>query len=638
MPVTATTSNLLSELSIGTAHALQQQLLGEILIPGLGYGNSTDALIPRELQADPRYGKLVSQAQLNPGAGGQSELLSLLTAWQSKTIKQQLPDISMAFDRQKLGTVFNQAETSQILLQAQRQHQLLICVAPPKVSPNCPASLQSDIAIELPEEMQSFFCQHYALQQHISPILFYGDFCHRPLADADLYQLQTILSLVPSVVLYSTISDRKVYIHLAFWHLQQNRVFRWDCASWDWEANFAALLAEGQTEIQAIRQIRQTIVTLHQFLATCQIDLYYLLLDPSYTPKLRLLESLFVNAGLTSEGIAPYLEIFQQIHTTKPQESIPVEPEVITPIVALPTAENIIRPPKNWKCAATLTGHGESIYSLAFSPDGMMLASGSNDQSIKLWDLRTGDVVHNLSGHLWVRSVALSGDGSLLVTAGGDHLVKIWDTRSGAELRTIEAHDGDISAVLFVPHSQMLVTASWDYTVKLWNMRTGNKIRTLVGHRSLVNCIAVTPNGQILATGSHDSKIKLWNVETGREIITISGHKSSVNALAFSPDGQSLASCSDDRTIRIWNIKTGQEITMFAGYLSAVNSVAFSPDGELLASGSDDKSIQLCNLKTGQSMNLFGHEDSVYFVTFSPDGKTIASGSSDATIKLWCCD
>jgi WD40 repeat protein len=637
MPVTATSSHLLSELLIGTAPALQQQLLGELVIPGLGYGNSSDVLIPKELQADPRYTKLLHQGRLNSGANGQSELLSLLTGWQAKTIKTQLQELSTVFDRQKLGAIFHPAETHQILLQAQRQHQLFVCIAPPKVSPNCHVSLQSDLKMDLPEELHSFFCQHYALQQHISPIQFYGDFCQRPLGDADLYHLHTILGHVPTVVLYSTISDRKVYIHLAFWHLQQQRIFRWDCASWDWETTFTTLLAEGSTEIQAIRHIRQTIVTLHQFLATCQIDLYYLLLDPTYTPKLRLLESLFIKAGLTVEGIAPYLEIFHQIHTPQSQPTLAAEPEILSPIV-VPGSEHIIRPQTEWKCAATLTGHRESIYSLSFSPDGTILASGSNDQSIKLWDLCTGDIMHDLSGNLWVRSVALSGDGSLLVSAGGDHMVRIWDTRSGSELRTLDAHDGDISAVLFVPNSHILVTASWDYTVKLWNIRTGNKIRTLVGHRGLVNCVAVTPDGQILATGSHDSKIKLWNLESGREILTINGHKGSVNAIAFSPDGQSLASCSDDRTIKIWNIKTGQEITMFAGYLSAVNSVAFSPDGELLASGSDDKSIQLCNLKTGQAMNLFGHDDSVYFVTFSPDGKTIASGSSDATIKLWCCD
>jgi WD40 repeat protein len=640
MPVTTTTPDLIRELLIGTAHNLQQQLVGEIVTPGLGYGNLGDVLIPRELQSDPRFAKLLSQVQMGASKAIKSELLTLLTTWQAKAIKQQLPEIQTLFDRQKLGAIFNPAETHQILMQAQRQHQLFICVAPPKVSPNCPIALQSDLALDLPEELHGFFCQHYALGQHISPIQFYGDFCQRSLNDGDLYQLHAVLNTVPTIVVYSTISDRKVYLHLAFWHLQEQRIYRWDCLSWDWETTYTQLLAQGKTEVEGIRQIRQTIATLHQFLATCQIDLYYLLLDPSYTPRLRLLESLFIRAGLTKEGIAPYLDIFHEIHAPTALSVSAAEPEAESnePTPAFTPIETIIRPQKEWKCVATLTGHRESVYSLAFNPDGTMLASGSNDQTIKLWDLHTGTPIRDLDGHLWVRSVAVSPNGTTVASAGGDRTVRIWDTRTGEEIRAIEAHEGDISSVLFVPNSHMLVTASWDYTTKLWNMRTGNKIRTLVGHRGLVNCVAVSPNGQILATGSHDNKIKLWNIESGREILTINGHKGSVNAIAFSPDGQSLASCSDDRTIRIWSIKTAQEITMFAGYFSAVNSVAFSPDGEFLASGSDDKSIQLCNLTTGQAMHLFGHEDSVYYVTFSPDGKTLASSSSDATIKLWCCE
>ncbi|REJ60645.1 MAG: hypothetical protein DWQ56_05500 [Microcystis aeruginosa DA14] len=285
----------------------------------------------------------------------------------------------------------------------------------------------------------------------------------------------------------------------------------------------------------------------------------------------------------------------------------------------------------------TLQGHNSRVFSVSFSRDGKTLASGSDDKTIKLWNVETGQEIRTFKGHnSIVYSVSFSRDGKTLASGSDDKTIKLWNVETGQEIRTFKGHNSIVYSVSFSPDGKTLATSSGDNTIKLWNVETGQEIRTLSGHNSFVYSVNFSSDGKTLVTGSGDKTIKLWNVETGQEIRTLSGHNSFVRSVSFSSDGKTLATGSGDKTIKLWNIETGQEIRTFKGHNKPVSSVSFSSNGKTLATGSDDKTIKLWNGSTGQAIRtLKGHNGSVFSVNFSSDGKTLATGSDDKTIKLW---
>ncbi|MBD2459261.1 ribosome assembly protein 4 [Nostoc sp. FACHB-87] len=297
----------------------------------------------------------------------------------------------------------------------------------------------------------------------------------------------------------------------------------------------------------------------------------------------------------------------------------------------------------------TLEGHSSSVWSVSFSPDGKTLASGSGDNTIKLWDISTGKLLKTLSGHSSsVYSVSFSPDGKTLASGSDDNTIKLWDVSTGKFLKTLPSeryaksgHSSSVWSVSFSPDGQTLASGSTDNTIKLWDISTGKPLKTLSGHSSPVISVSFSPDGKTLASGSGDNTIKLWDVSTGKLLKTLSGHSSEVKSVSFSPDGKTLASGSGDNTIKLWDVSTGKLLKTLSGHSNWVNSVSFSPDGQTLASGSgsilgDDNTIKLWDISTGKPLKtLSGHSSPVNSVSFSPDGKTLASGSGDNTIKLW---
>ncbi|WP_341737640.1 CHAT domain-containing protein [Microcoleus sp. CAWBG640] len=281
----------------------------------------------------------------------------------------------------------------------------------------------------------------------------------------------------------------------------------------------------------------------------------------------------------------------------------------------------------------TLQGHSSAVYSVSFSPDGKTLASGSNDKTIKLWDVTTGKEIRTLKGHgNMVLSVSFSPDGKTLASGSGDNTIKLWDVTTGKEIRTLKGHSNQVLSISFSHDGKTLASSSPDKTVKLWDVITGKEISTLQGSR----VVSFSHDGKTLASGSDDNTIKLWDVATGKEISTLKGHSDGVLSISFSPDGKTLASGSDDKTIKLWDVSTGQEIRTFKEHSNQVWSVSFSPDGNTLASGSDDNTIKLWDVSTPTEINtLKGHGNLIFDISFSHDGKTLASGSADNTIKLW---
>jgi serine/threonine protein kinase len=204
--------------------------------------------------------------------------------------------------------------------------------------------------------------------------------------------------------------------------------------------------------------------------------------------------------------------------------------------------------------ANTLTGHSDTVWFVTISPDGQTVVSSSGDKTIKLWNLRTGELRRTLSGHSdQVLSVALSPDGQTLASSSWDQTIKIWNLRTEEFRLTLTEDSNEVWSLTISPDGQTLASSSGD-TIKIWNLRTGKLRRTLFGYSDTVWSVAISPDGQILASGSDDYTIKLWNLRTGELLHTLSGHSSNVNSVAFDAAGKILVSGSEDKTIKIWRL------------------------------------------------------------------------------------
>ncbi|HZH91591.1 MAG TPA: caspase family protein [Pyrinomonadaceae bacterium] len=327
------------------------------------------------------------------------------------------------------------------------------------------------------------------------------------------------------------------------------------------------------------------------------------------------------------------------------------------------------------------TGHAMRVDGLAFSPDAKLLASGSKDNTVRLWDTERVLELRKLAGHAaWVKAVAFSADGRRLASGSVDGVVKLWDTATGRELKSMSG-GGSINTLAFSPDAQLIATGNAENSVIVWNAQTGLAERTLAGHAGAVLTLAFSPDGRLLATGARDNSVRIWEAGSGRELHTLKGHAGAVKSLSFSADGKRLASGSFDKTIKVWDASKGRETRTFAGHTDAVVAVSFtdsgrnlvsagagalalmrweaesgkqlsatsdaesletleaavfSADGKSVASSNGDKTIVLRDVSAPESARILEtRASSVYATAFSPNGKWFASGSKDNTVRLW---
>jgi WD40 repeat protein/serine/threonine protein kinase len=299
----------------------------------------------------------------------------------------------------------------------------------------------------------------------------------------------------------------------------------------------------------------------------------------------------------------------------------------------------------------TFKEHGQPVTSVAFSPDGQLLASAGQDGTMKVWEAATQKVLYSLKGHSSaVTRVAFSPDGGFIASAGLDKAIKLWDAASGKESRTFKGHAGPVSSIAFSPDGQRIAAAS-QRVVKVWAVATGKEVRTLEGHSGPVSCVAFSPNSKYVASGVGDTnqlhrpgemkgEIRIFDAASGQPLYSLPGFVNGVLSLAFSPDNQRLAWGGWDRTVKVWEIASGRErrgeLRTLRGHTGVVTSVAFSPDGQYIAAGSSDRTVKLWEAATEkETMTFKGHTGGVSGIVFSPDGQLLASASHDRTVKVW---
>ena len=282
---------------------------------------------------------------------------------------------------------------------------------------------------------------------------------------------------------------------------------------------------------------------------------------------------------------------------------------------------------------STLMGHRGEVNTVVVSPDGKTIISGSDDRTIRIWDLNSQKLLRTLKGHTdWVYDIAISAD-SQIVSGSRDKTIKLW--RLSGQHRTLTGHTSYVNSVAISPDATKIVSGSYDKTVKLWNLSTG-QVDTLKGHSREVLAVAISADGKKIVSGSVDRTLIIWNLKTLKAQNTLVGHTGDVNEIAISSNNQQLVSVSDDRTIKLWNLNTGREIRTLRGHLTDINGVDFSPDNQHIATGSDDKTVKIWDLSTGEAIYTFkGHQGAVFAVDYSPDGQTLVSASADKTIRKW---
>lgn len=310
-----------------------------------------------------------------------------------------------------------------------------------------------------------------------------------------------------------------------------------------------------------------------------------------------------------------------------------------------------------------MKGHRQPVTSVGFHPKFTWVASGSDDNSVRLWDWESGDFVKTLKGHVnAVQDVHFSPDGEKLATCSADMSIKIWDMEDENFkcVRTLQGHDHNVSGVRFTPDGGQLVSCSRDETIKVWNADNGYCVRTMMGHEGWVRVIEVSDDGSWVASGSQDQTVRIWDLSSGKVLQIYKDHSHIIECLAFSnyktdnfltgEDSKMdeddlgpprfLASGSRDRSIKIFDLTAVQCVIRLNGHDNWVRGLIFHPEGKFLLSCADDKTVRVWDLAKRKEKKRLdnAHDMFVQSISWNPISPIIATGGADNIIKVWDCN
>jgi len=278
--------------------------------------------------------------------------------------------------------------------------------------------------------------------------------------------------------------------------------------------------------------------------------------------------------------------------------------------------------------------------------EGQFLASGSSDNTIKLWRTEDGVSVGTLTGHgarIW--DISTNNAGKLMASAAGDGEVRVWDIKNidrGVCLSSQKVHEGDAYTVQFHPGQNHIVTGGYDKTIRLIDVKTGATVKTFTGHNSSVSKTIFNPHGNLIISGSKDSTIKFWDIVSGLCIKTFSSHLGEVTSVDINSSGSLLLSGSKDNSNRLWDIRTARPIKRFKGHQNTSKNFirsGFGPNQSLIIGGSEDGEVYIWDIETASILQrLKGHSDMVYSAVWNQSQSLLASCSHDNTVKIWWYD
>lgn len=381
---------------------------------------------------------------------------------------------------------------------------------------------------------------------------------------------------------------------------------------------------------------------------------------------------------ITSIGPDPHTFAFEELvlHEASTVSKVAVTSPTVSARSSLQDESEETQPPKDpvfeATAAQTLRGHQYMIATVAFSPDGQQIASGSHDRTIKLWDASSATDIQRhrtLKGHTeMIHAVAFSPDNRLLVSLSPGTII-LWDTTSYQPLHTLDLGQRTPRDAAFSPNCMILAVAMSDQTIRMWDAATlstwvdFHHARLLQGHSGAVHSLAFSTDGRLLASGDNKGELRLWDGVLGDRLHNVQGHETYVHAVAFSPDSSLLASCCGYGMIKLWKCQSlpknehlsrpgrPRKYTTVLKLCEiqfnlpkqdtrkvsrAVNDVAFSPDGKLLASCGENMKVNIWDVSSGDMIQaLCGHDAYVWGLSFSPDGRTLASCGQDSAVRLW---
>jgi WD40 repeat protein len=284
-----------------------------------------------------------------------------------------------------------------------------------------------------------------------------------------------------------------------------------------------------------------------------------------------------------------------------------------------------------------LSGHKDAVLSAVFSPDGRRIATGSADQSVRVWDAITGKMLTEITEHDGaVGSVAFMPDGTRIVSGSGDTMMRSFDAQTGRMISEFKENTGGILGVAVSADGSRIVSGSDDGTARVWDASTGRQISLLSGHSGPVNSVSISRDGAVVVTGSGDATARVWDVATGKSTHIVMQHTLAISSVALSADAKRFVTGSSDETIRVWDASTGESLAPMIDTGQPVSSVAFDAAGTHIVSGLGDGTVRVWDAATGlETARMTGHDKGITSVGISPEGTQLVSGSGDKTARIW---